>query len=66
MWEDTIVEEVHAIREQLLAQFGGDLHKYCEYVRTHPVKGVEPDKTAPIQQGINDTAPNTPTGLKAG
>ena len=36
MWEDTIVEEVHAIREQLLARFGGDLHKYCEYVRFLP------------------------------
>ena len=36
MWEDTIVEEVHTIREQLLARFGGDLHKYCEYVRLLP------------------------------
>lgn len=36
MWEDSIVEEVHAIRAQLLARFGGDLHQYCEYVRTHP------------------------------
>ena len=36
MWRDTIVEEVHAIREQLLARFGGDLHKYCEYVRLLP------------------------------
>ena len=36
MWEDTIVEEVHAIREQLLARFEGDLHKYCEYVRLLP------------------------------
>ena len=36
MWEDTIVEEVHAIRAQLLARFGEDLHQYCEYVRTHP------------------------------
>ncbi len=32
MWEDLIVEEVHAIREQLLARFDGDFHKYCEYV----------------------------------
>ncbi len=65
MWEDTIVEEVHAIREQLLAQFGGDLHKYCEYVRTHPVKGLEPDKAAlPNQSSVG--APGTGHGLKAG
>jgi len=36
MWEDPIVEEVHAIRAQLLARFDGDLHKYCEYVRSLP------------------------------
>ena len=36
MWEDAIVEEVHAIREQLLERFGGDLHRYCEYVRSLP------------------------------
>lgn len=37
MWEDDIVNEVHAIREQLLARFGGDLHLFCEYVRNHPL-----------------------------
>ena len=42
MWKDPIVEEVHAIREQLLAQFGGDLHKYCEYARTQTVKSAAP------------------------
>lgn len=39
MWEDPIVEEVHAIREQLLARFGGDFHKYCEYVLSLPGPG---------------------------
>jgi len=34
MWEDPIVEDVHAIRDQLLARFGGDVHRYCEYVRS--------------------------------
>ena len=36
MWEDPIVNEVHAVREQLLARFGGDFQKYCDYVRTLP------------------------------
>lgn len=57
MWEDTIVEEVHAIRAQLLARFGGDLHQYCEYVRTHPAPhtpseevgaGDLPNRAAPV------------------
>ena len=39
MWEDPIVEEVHAVREQLLARFGGDFQKYCEYVRSLPTPG---------------------------
>ena len=36
MWKDNIVEEVHTLREQLLARFGGDLHQYCEYVHALP------------------------------
>lgn len=49
MWEDPIVEEVHAIREQLLARFGGDFHKYCEYVLALPAAGDVPNKaTMPI------------------
>ncbi len=36
MWEDAIVEEVHAVRAQLLARFDGDVHRYCEYVRSLP------------------------------
>jgi hypothetical protein len=29
---DPIVEEVRQVREQLLAQFGGDLGKYVDYL----------------------------------
>jgi hypothetical protein len=36
MWEDPIVEELHAVRAELLARFGGDLHKYCDYVMSLP------------------------------
>lgn len=43
MWEDPILEEVHAIREQLLARFGGDFHKYCQYVLSLPVQGDAPN-----------------------
>jgi hypothetical protein len=46
MWEDPIVEEVHAIREQLLARFGGDLHKYCEYVESLSTGADEARKPA--------------------
>ena len=51
MWEDPIVEEVHAIREQLLARFDGDLHRYCEYVRSLPT----PAKAA-AAQGVPPSA----------
>jgi hypothetical protein len=33
MIHDPIVEEVHRIREKLLAEFGGDLHALCEAMR---------------------------------
>ncbi len=33
MTENPIVEEVHRIREQLLAEYGGDLKKYMDDVR---------------------------------
>ena len=42
MWQDPIVEEVHVIREQLLAQFDGDFHKYCEYVHALPAQVRKP------------------------
>ena len=52
MWEDAIVEEVHALREQLLARFGGDLHQYCEYVHALP-------KT-PGRDAVQNTSPDAP------
>lgn len=63
MWEDPIVEEVHAIREQLLARFGGDLHKYCEYVRSLPALA----SSAPAQSALPSAdLPSSNTGAKAG
>ena len=63
MWEDPIVEEVHAIREQLLARFGGDFQKYCEYVRLLPSPpGIEAVKAALP----NPATINRPGNAKAG
>jgi len=33
MWKDPIVEEIHAIREQLAAEHGNDLHKIVAHVK---------------------------------
>jgi hypothetical protein len=27
-WQDPIVQEIHALREQMLAQYKGDMHSY--------------------------------------
>ncbi len=32
-WKDPIVEEVHEIRRQMMAEFGNDFHKLCEHLR---------------------------------
>jgi hypothetical protein len=33
MWEDPIVKETRAAREELSARFGHDLHALCAYLR---------------------------------
>ena len=33
MWEDPIVKETRAAREELLARFNNDLAALCEYLR---------------------------------
>jgi len=58
MWEDPIVEEVHAIREQLLARFGGDFQKYCEYVRLLP----SPSGIEPVTAALPSMATTNPLG----
>lgn len=35
MWNDPIVEEIHAIRRQLLDEAGGDLHEVIRRAREH-------------------------------
>lgn len=32
MWKDPIVEEIHALRAQTLARFGGDVHRYDAHI----------------------------------
>jgi hypothetical protein len=29
-WQDPIVQELHALREQLVAQYNGDIHAYAQ------------------------------------
>ena len=57
MWEDTIVKEVHALREQLLARFGGDLHQYCEYVRALPSKPGRDAVQSASPDGVGTVGP---------
>jgi hypothetical protein len=33
MWEDPIVEETRATRQDLFARFGNDLAAFCKYLR---------------------------------
>lgn len=67
MWQDPIVEEVHAIREQLLAQFDGDVRKYCAYVQSHPIPTFASAATAQVvlaplaQPAPTAVAPSTST-----
>jgi len=62
MWEDPIVEELHAVRAQLLARFGGDLHKYCDYVMSlpSPVSAQQTVQLAPPVNGNPNTVDSKP------
>lgn len=58
MWKDPIVAEIHEIRQQMLAQFGGDLRKYSEYVHTRPWEKLIAD--VPASLGENKAMPSKP------
>lgn len=53
MWKDPIVEEIHAIREQLAAEHGNDLHKIVAHVKE-------------VQQGHGDKLVSRPPRRPAG
>lgn len=46
MWEDPIVKETRAAREELSAQFGHDLAALCEYLRKK--EGEHPDRVVTL------------------
>jgi hypothetical protein len=55
MWEDPIVKETRLAREELFAQFGHDLAKFCEHLRQkqreHGTRVVtrEPRRPEPVE-----------------
>jgi hypothetical protein len=44
MWEDPIVAEVHRIRQEILAEYDGDLHSMLEDIRGRSAKGEFGDR----------------------
>ncbi len=50
MWTDPIVEEVRAIRREIAAEVGNDLHRLCErareWERQHPERIAVPTENA--------------------
>jgi hypothetical protein len=57
MTENPIVEEVHRIREAMLAQYGGDLHAL--------VKDAQRQTEESFRAGRNVVAPSTPSEKKS-
>ena len=58
-WKDPIVEEVHDIRRQMMAEFGNDFHKLCEYLRAkekeHPERYVSVEELKARQMAVAET-----------
>ena len=34
-WQDPVVQELHAVREQLIEKYHGDLHAYSKHATAH-------------------------------
>lgn len=58
-WKDPIVEEVHEIRRQMMAEFGNDFHKLCEHLRAkekeHPERYVTVEKLKSERLAVAET-----------
>ena len=54
MMEDPVVEETHRVRSEIAAEFGGDIHKFFEYLRerervsTGTVVTLRPNEPEPV------------------
>lgn len=57
MWQDPIVEEVHAVRDGLLARFDGDLRQYVEFalaLSAADVRAMTPNIQRPALDASSD------------
>jgi hypothetical protein len=57
MIDDPVVEETHRVRSEIAAEFGGDVHKFFEYLRERERKSAGDVVTLP---------PNVPDAVATG
>lgn len=71
-WKDPIVEEVRAIRRQIMAEFDNDLHKLCEHLqqkqKEHPERYVSSAEIAAQRRAVaeEDARYGTPRDSRSG
>ena len=57
MWEDPIVKETRAAREELSARFNHDLAALCRYLREK--EGEHPDRVVTLERRRPELVENT-------
>ena len=58
MWTDPVVNEIHQIRQQMLAEAGDDFHVFMEKIRSEQAASqrtviLSPQRSEPLQ-GVDD------------
>jgi hypothetical protein len=59
MWQDPIIEELHAIRAAIAEQHGNDLHKIAEHFRAREAASTREKVSFPPKRPFGWTAPQT-------
>lgn len=54
MWTDPVVNEIHQIRQQLLADAGGDFHIFMEKIRSEQTKSGRAVIESPLSHEAGD------------
>jgi hypothetical protein len=61
MWTDPVVDEIHQIRQQMLADAGGDFHAFMDKVRREQACSKRVVIESPIDISPDGVEPDSPS-----
>lgn len=60
MWTDPVVNEIHQIRQQMLADAGGDFHVFMEKIRSEQAASKRAVIESPLSHEAGDGSAEMP------